>query len=116
MRKLKRDSRLMPPNSHELPVDANTLLRVLLTDGYESGYVRGTQEGTQFALSLRSRKTTGEIIVPSEFGRVIERSMIRWDAAGGRDMSLQPLAQRTAEFETVRGELFGFSAGLIDAF
>ncbi|WP_295449895.1 hypothetical protein [uncultured Thiodictyon sp.] len=116
MRNLKQDSLFKASNSHVLPVDANTLLRVLLTDGYESGYVRGTQEGTEFVKSLRFRKASGQIIVPSEFGRIIERSMIRWDAAGGRDMSIQPLAQRTAEFETVRGEMYGFSAGLIDAF
>ncbi len=113
MRKLKRVSLLTRSNSHVLPVGQNVLLG---TDGYESAYERGTEAGTQFVTSLRFRKASGQIIVPSEFGRIIERSMIRWDAAGGSEMSVQPLAQRTAEFETVRGEMYGFSAGLIAAF
>ncbi|WP_295385990.1 hypothetical protein [uncultured Thiodictyon sp.] len=116
MKNLKRDSLLETPHGDVPSIDSDTVPLVLRTDGYESGYARGTQEGAQFALSLRSRRRAGEIIVPSEFGRVIQRAMIRWDAVGGRDMSIQPLAQRTAAFETVRGEIYGFSAGLIDAF
>lgn len=114
MRELKLYQLLNPTSCHERPVDPGTLLRAHRTDGYEPGYARGTQAATQFVVSLRFRRTAGQIIVPSELGRVIERTMIRWEAAGGRGMSIQPVADRSAGFETVCGEMHGFSAELME--
>ena len=115
MRKLKRHEFLTQSNGEVPPVDSAILLRAFRADGYEPGYARGTEAGTQFAASVRFRRTAGEIIVPNELGRIIERTVIRWEAAGGHEMTIQPLTERSAGFETVRGEMCGFSAGLMDA-
>ena len=115
MKKFQRFQFKTPEDGQEPPIGSGTLLRTLRADGYEPGYARGTQAATQFVVSLRRRRTSGEIIVPNELGSVIARSMIRWEAAGGREMSIQPIADRSPGFETLCGEMSGFSAGLMDA-
>ncbi|WP_020503523.1 hypothetical protein [Lamprocystis purpurea] len=115
MRKAKQDQSIILSKWQEIPVASDTLLRALRDDGYEPGYGRGAEAGTQFAASLRFRRTAGQIIVPNELARIIERTMIRWEAAGGHEMTIKPLTERTTGFETVRGEMCGFSAGLMDA-
>jgi hypothetical protein len=115
MRNTKQDHSIILSKRQEIPVASDTLLRALQDDGYEPGYGRGAEAGTQFAASLRFRRTAGQIIVPNELARIIERTMIRWEAAGGYEMTLQPIIERSTGFETVRGEMCGFSAGLMDA-
>jgi len=115
MRNTTQDRSITLSKRQEIPVASDTLLRALQDDGYEPGYGRGAEAGTQFAASLRFRRTAGQIIVPNELARIIERTMIRWEAAGGYEMTLRPIMERSTGFETVRGEMCGFSAGLMDA-
>lgn len=110
-----RDHSPTADGSRARPGAQDRTLPIHRTDGYESGYARGVRTVDRFVSSLRSRRTAGEIVVPSELGRIIERAMIRWEAAGGQGMAQRPLAERCAGFETIRGEMHGLSAGLMDA-
>lgn len=81
---------------------------------FQRGYGRGYLAARDFFLSLRARIVAGEDIAPNELGCLLDRLHRRMDAAGGRAKAERPLLSRRADYQSLRGEFFGFCAGLID--
>lgn len=81
---------------------------------FQRGYGRGYLAARDFVLSLRARMVSGEDIAPNELGYILERLHRRMDAAGGRTTTERPMSPRSADYQSLRGEYFGFCAGLIE--
>ncbi|WP_295608318.1 hypothetical protein [uncultured Lamprocystis sp.] len=81
---------------------------------FQRGYRRGYLAARDFVLSLRARIVSGEDIAPNELGYILERLHRRMGAADGRTTAERPMSPRTAAYQSLRGEYFGFCAGLID--
>jgi hypothetical protein len=81
---------------------------------FQRGYRRGYLAARNFVLSLRARIVSGEDIPPNELGYILARLHRRMDASGGRVMAELDTSRRSADYQSLRGEFFGFCAGLID--
>jgi hypothetical protein len=81
---------------------------------FQRGYRRGYSAARDFVLSVRARLVSGEDIAPNELGCILDRLHRRMDAARGRTTAERPVSPRSAAYQSLRGEYFGFCAALIE--
>jgi hypothetical protein len=79
-------------------------------DGYRCGYLAARD----FVRALHARGGAGDAVAPNELGYILEGLHQRIDDAGGRTMAGHPISQRSADYQSLRGEYFGFCAGLLE--